>query len=135
LRERAFSEPTSRLQITYFFTILDEMAEREYLGEFELTVMLALLRLGEDAYGVPIAREIEASSDREVAIASVYAALERLERKGFVNSWRGEPTPERGGRAKRFFHVTALGLRRVRKTQKTLVRLWRGLPQIDGGQA
>jgi DNA-binding PadR family transcriptional regulator len=123
------------LLITYFFTILDEMGKREYLGEFELTVMLALLRLGEDAYGVPIARAIEASSGREVGIASVYAALERLERKGFVISWRGEPTPERGGRAKRFFHVTALGLRQVRKTRKTLVRLWRGLPQLDGGHA
>jgi DNA-binding PadR family transcriptional regulator len=123
------------LPIAYFFTILDEMRKREYLGEFELTVMLALLRLGEDAYGVPIAREIEVSSDREVAIASVYAALERLERKGFVNSRRGEPTPERGGRAKQFFRVTAQGLRQVRKTQKTLVRLWRGLPQLDGGEA
>jgi DNA-binding PadR family transcriptional regulator len=123
------------LPIAYFFTILDEMRKREYLGEFELTVMLALLRLGEDAYGVSIAREIEASSDREVAIAGVYAALERLERKGFVNSRRGEPTPERGGRAKHFFRVTAQGLRQVRKTQKTLVRLWRGLPQLDGGEA
>jgi PadR family transcriptional regulator, regulatory protein PadR len=111
------------------------MTRRENLGEFELTVMLALLRLGEHAYGVPIAREIEASSDREVAIASVYAALERLERKGFVHSRKGEPTPERGGKAKRFFHVTALGLRRVRKTQKTLVRLWQGVPQLDGGEA
>jgi DNA-binding PadR family transcriptional regulator len=109
------------------------MGKREYLGEFELTVMLALLRLGEGAYGVPIAREIEAISDREVGIASVYAALERLERKGFVNSRRGDPTPERGGRAKRFFRVTALGLRRVRKTQSALVRLWRDLPQLGGG--
>jgi PadR family transcriptional regulator PadR len=111
------------------------MRKREYLSEFELTVILALLRLGEDAYGVPIAREIESTSGREVGIASVYAALERLERKGFVSSRRGEPTPERGGRAKRFFHVTSLGLRQVRKTQKTLVRLWRGLPQLDGGEA
>ena len=111
------------------------MGKRQYLGELELTVMLALLRLREDAYGVPIVREIETSSGREVGIASVYAALDRLERKGFVNSRRGEPTPERGGRAKRFFRVTALGLRQVRKTQKTLVALWRGLPQLDGGQA
>ncbi len=111
------------------------MAKRDAIGQFELMVLLGLMRLGENAYGVPIAREIEASSDREVGIASVYAALERLERKGFVNSWKGEPTPERGGRAKRFFRVTALGLRRVRKTQKTLVRLWRGLPELDGGQA
>ena len=124
---------SGKLRIDYLFAIVDEMGKREYLGEFELTVMLALLRVGEDAYGVPIAREIEASSGREVGIASVYAALERLERKGFVSSQMGEPTPERGGRAKRFFHVTGLGLRQVRKTQKTLVRLWQGLPQLDGG--
>jgi DNA-binding PadR family transcriptional regulator len=111
------------------------MAKREYLGEFELMVMLVLLRLGENAYGVPIAREIEASSGREVGIGSVYAALERLERKGFVYSRTGEPTPERGGRAKRFFSVTNAGLREVRKTQKALVTLWRGLPQLDGGHA
>ena len=111
------------------------MGEREYLGEFELTVILALLRVGDDAYGVPIAREIEDTCGREVKIASVYAALERLERKGFVNSRIGRATPERGGRAKRYFHVTALGLRQVRKTQKSLVRLWRGIPQLEGGQS
>ena len=110
------------------------MGEREYLGEFELTVVLATLRVGEDAYGVPIAREIEDICGREVKIASVYAALERLERKGFVHSRKGEPTPERGGRAKRYFRVTALGLQQVRKRQKTLVRLWQGLPQLDGGR-
>ena len=125
----------SRLTINHFFTIVDEMGKREYLGEFELTVMLALLRVGEDAYGVPIGREIEASSGREVGIASVYAALERLEKKRFVTSRRGEPTPERGGRAKRYFHATPLGLRQVRKTQETLVRLWQGLPQLEGGQS
>ena len=117
------------------FAIVDEMGKREYLGEFELTVLLALLRVGEDAYGVPIAREIEASCGREVGIASVYAALERLEKKRFVTSRRGEPTPERGGRAKRFFHATPLGLRQVRKTRETLVRLWQGLPQLEGGQS
>jgi len=111
------------------------MGKGDNLGEFELTVILGLLRLGEEAYGVPIAREIEVSADREVGIASVYAALDRLERKGFVSSRRGEPTPERGGRAKRFFRVTALGLRRVRKTQRTLIRLWQGLPQLKGGEA
>ena len=124
---------TGDLTMSHFFTIVDEMGKREYLGEFELTVILALLRVGEDAYGVPIGQEIEASRGREVGIASVYAALERLERKGFVNSRKGEPTPERGGRAKRYFHVTALGLQQVRKTQKALVRLWQGIPQLDGG--
>jgi len=108
------------------------MARRTYLGEFELMVMLVLLRLGEDAYGVPIAREIEESSGREIAIGSVYAALERLEGKGFVCSSVGEPTPERGGRAKRYFHVTNAGLRQVRKTRQALISLWRGLPQLEG---
>jgi PadR family transcriptional regulator, regulatory protein PadR len=111
------------------------MGKREYLGEFELTVMLALLRVDEDAYGVPIAREIEVSSGREAGVASVYAALERLERKGFVTSRMGEPTPERGGRAKRFFRATPLGLQQVRNTRKTLVRLWQGIPQLDGGRS
>ena len=128
-------EQTRRLLSANFFTILDEMITREYLGEFELTVLLSLLRLGEDSYGVPIARGIEATTGREVGIASVYAALERLERKEFVKSRIGEPTPERGGRAKRFFRVTPLGLRQVRKTQKTLVRLWQDLPQLEGGHS
>jgi len=80
---------------------------RAYLGEFELMVLLAVIRLGEDAYGVPISREIEQRSGREAALGSVYGALERLEEKGLVRSRLGERTPERGGRAKRFFRVTA----------------------------
>ena len=125
--------PPSGLPPGYFFAIVKEMATRDYLGEFELTVMLALLRVGDAAYGVPIAREIEAGSGREASLASVYAALERLERKGLVTSRRGEPTPQRGGRAKKFFHPTPLGLRQVRKTQKALIRLWQGIPQLAGG--
>ena len=108
---------------------------RAHPGEFELIVMLALLRLGENAYGVPIARAIEEATRREVAIGSVYAALERLEQKGLVASRLGEPTPERGGRAKRYFRVTGAGLRQVRATQKALVALWQGLPQLEGGKA
>lgn len=106
------------------------MAGHRYLGEFELMVMLVLIRLGEDAYGVPIGKAIEEASGREVALGSVYAALERLEEKGFVASSVGDPTPERGGRAKRYFHVTNTGLRQVRKTRQTLINLWRGLPQL-----
>jgi len=111
------------------------MATREYLGHFEFMVLLALTRLGEHAYGVPISREIEAASDREVAVGSVYAALERLEAKGLVASELGEPTPERGGRAKRFFRITTKGLREIRSTQQALTKLWRGLPQASGGNA
>jgi PadR family transcriptional regulator PadR len=111
------------------------MANRSYLGEFELIVMLVLIRLGEDAYGVPISREIEETSGREVSIGSVYATLERLEQKSFVSSSLGEPTAERGGRAKRYFHVTKRGLREVRKTRQALISLWRGLPELEGGRA
>jgi PadR family transcriptional regulator PadR len=107
------------------------MGKRDYLGEFELMVMLALIRLGENAYGVPISREIELNSGREVAIGSVYSALERLEHKGFVSSNLGEPTAERGGRAKRYFRVTTKGLHEVRKTREALIGLWHGLPELS----
>lgn len=122
------------LQTANFFIIVEQMPARSHLGEFELIVMLALLRLGENAYGVPIARLIEESMRREVGIGSVYATLERLEQKGLVTSSIGDPTPERGGRAKRYFRVTRAGLQQVRKTQKTLVALWKGLPQLEGGK-
>lgn len=111
------------------------MTKREYLGNLELMVLLALIRLGEDAYGVPISREIEERSGREVALGSVYATLERLEEKSLVSSDLGEPTPERGGRAKKYFRVTARGLREVRETQRALKRLWQGLRQLEGETA
>jgi PadR family transcriptional regulator, regulatory protein PadR len=109
------------------------MSERTRLGEFELIVMLALLRLDQDAYGVPISREIEQQCGREVALGSVYATLERLETKGLVSSSLGEPTAERGGRAKRYFRVTKKGLREARETRQALIKLWRGLPELRGG--
>ena len=111
------------------------MTRRDYLGNLELMVMLTLIRLGESAYGVPISREIEEISGREVALGSVYATLERLEEKGLVSSELGEPTPERGGRAKTYFRVTAKGLREVRETRRALEKLWRGIPQVEGRTA
>src|SRR5262245_61835452 len=105
------------------------------LSNFELMVMLALIRLGDEAYGVPISEEIEEHSGQEVAIGSSYAALERLEKRGFVVSKVGESTPERGGRAKRYFNVTGKGMKVVRDTQRTLLRLWEGLPKLEGGRA
>jgi PadR family transcriptional regulator len=111
------------------------MTKREQLGNFELMVMLVLIRLGDNVYGVPICEELEKRTGRDVAIGSVYAALERLEDKGFVRSELGEPTPERGGRAKRYFYVTARGLKEVRETQRSLVKLWHGLPELQGGKA
>jgi DNA-binding PadR family transcriptional regulator len=111
------------------------MARGTYLGEFELMALLALIRLGEHAYGVPICHEIEKRGGREAALGSVYAALERLEGKGLVTSRLGESTAVRGGRAKRYFRITAQGLREVRQTQRALVNLWRGLPELEGGRA
>ena len=102
------------------------------LGNFELMVMLAVIRLGDAAYGVPISKAIEESTSREVLIGSVYAALERLEEKGFVASEVGESTPERGGRAKRYFRITEKGLRQVRHTRSALIKLWQGIPALQG---
>jgi len=109
------------------------MSRGAYLGEFELMMLLALIRLGDEAYGVPISREIEERIGREASLGSVYAALERLEEKGLVASRLGDPTAVRGGRAKRYFRITAQGLRDVRQTQRALQNLWRGLPQLHGG--
>jgi PadR family transcriptional regulator PadR len=111
------------------------MAKREFMGGFELLVLLALIGLGEDAYGVPISEAIEQNSGREVAMGSVYITLDRLESKGLVTSRLGEPTPERGGRAKTYFQITGKGLREVRQARRTLINLWRGLPQVEGGRA
>ncbi len=123
------------LQEGDFFAIIEEMKQRSYLGEFELMVMLALVRLGDDAYGVPICRELEKHRGRGVSVGSVYAALERLEQKGLVASSLGDPTPERGGRAKRYFRVTRGGMQQIRATRRLLTRLWRRLPELKGERA
>jgi len=92
------------------------MANRSYLGELELIILLAVIHLGEDAYGVPISR--------------VYAALERLEAKGLVASSIGDSTPERGGKAKKYFRITDLGLRQVDETRRILTKLWQTIPNL-----
>jgi DNA-binding PadR family transcriptional regulator len=109
------------------------MAERSYLGEFELMILLVVIHLGDEAYGVPISRELEAHRGRDVSVGSVYAALERLEGKGLVASNLGDPTPERGGKAKRYFRVTREGLRHVHNTRRVLKQMWRTLPELKGG--
>jgi PadR family transcriptional regulator PadR len=103
---------------------------RHLLTDLELMLLLAILRVGDEAYGVPIAREIEATSGRRVLLGAAYTALDRLERNGLVSSSMGSPTPERGGRAKRFFRVTPRGVRAARDTQQALVAMWRDLPQL-----
>ena len=105
---------------------------RESLGHFELIVLLAVLRHGDEAYGVPIAHAIEESTGKPVILASVYNTLDRLEQKGLVRSTVGQPTAERGGRAKRYFSITSSGLREVRAAKKALTILWRGIPIHEG---
>ena len=109
--------------------------QRQLLTDFELMILLAILRAGEDAYGVRIADEIERTGRRSVLIGAVYAALDRLERNELVASSVGDPTPERGGRAKRYFEVTPRGLRAVKQTQHALVALWTDLPQLKERRA
>ena len=108
------------------------MTDRSYLGEFELMILLAILHLGDQAYGVPIARELERHRGREVSVGSVYAALERLETKGLIASSLGDPTPERGGKAKRYFRVNREGMRQVNETRRVLASLWKQVPQWKG---
>jgi DNA-binding PadR family transcriptional regulator len=116
---------------THFFAIIELMTNRSYLGEFELMLLLAVIHLGEEAYGVPISQELELHRGRNVSIGSVYAALERLEAKGLITSSLGDPTPERGGKAKRYFRVTKEGLRQVRETRRVLTKLWQSIPDFE----
>ena len=108
------------------------MLRHSFIGEMELMVLLAVVRLGDDAYGVPISDELLQLAGREVSLGSIYAALHRLEKKGFVTSWLGDPTPERGGRAKRYFRVTPVGVRALRTTRTALTNLWSGIPLLEG---
>jgi len=105
------------------------------LGEFEQVVLLAILRVGEDAYGVPIRAEIAACTDREPAPGALYTTLDRLGEKGLVTSRLGDPTPQRGGRAKRYFTVTACGMEAVARAQRSYQRLLKGLRLTGGAHA
>jgi len=100
---------------------------REALGEFEQMVLLAILRLGDNVYGVPIVDEIERRTSRSVAPAAVYVTLRRLEQKGLVESWMSDPTAERGGKARRCVKVTRNGLTSLRDSRRAIDRMWTGL--------
>jgi len=103
---------------------------RESLGEFEHLVLLAILRLGSDAYGVPVVQEIESRTGRSVSRAAVYIALRRLQSKGLVSSRMADPTPERGGRGKRYFRIEAEGIQLVRESMRALVSMWEDLEPV-----
>jgi PadR family transcriptional regulator PadR len=103
------------------------MQDAPTLGEFEQIVLLAILRLGDHAYGITIREEIQARTGREPAPGALYTTLDRLEEKGMVTSRFGDPTPQRGGRAKRFFQVSALGIASVARAQRSFQLLLKGL--------
>jgi PadR family transcriptional regulator PadR len=116
----------------YFLYYVEAMSKGDYLGEFEQIVLLALLRLGEDAYGMRVRQEIEDRTGRDVSIGAVYATLDRMEMKALVKSSLGEPSAERGGRAKRTFQLTATGRKSLASTQKSLRGMLDGLDQKWG---
>jgi PadR family transcriptional regulator PadR len=105
---------------------------RESLGEFEQMVLLAILRLGDDAYGVPVVEEIEGRTNRTVSRPAVYIALRRLSKKRLVSSELAEPTPEQGGRAKTYYKVEKAGLDLLAESRRDLLNMWKGLsPVLD----
>jgi DNA-binding PadR family transcriptional regulator len=103
------------------------MPRGELLGSLEHVVLLAVVHLGDDAYGMTVRREIESRTGRNLSIGAIYATLERVEAKGLVSSYTGEPTAQRGGRAKRHFRLTAEGLRALRSSQDALKKMTAGL--------
>ena len=103
------------------------MAKGDHIGEFEHIVLLAVLRLGEDAYGAAIRREIEGRTGRSLTVGALHRTLDRLEDKGFVSSRIGDPTPERGGRSKRHFRLRPIAMRSLRESRDALAAMWDGL--------
>jgi PadR family transcriptional regulator PadR len=102
-----------------------------YLGELEQIVLLAVLRLGDEAYAVPILEVIQRDAGRQVARGALYTALDRLEAKGCLRSRVGEPIAERGGRARRYFTVTPAAVRALKASRQAQQRLWNGLERLQ----
>jgi len=103
------------------------MKQGELLGSLEHIILLALVRVDGDAHGMIVRREIEERTGRNISIGAVYATLERLEAKGYVSSFTGEPTAQRGGRAKRLFRVEAAGKRALQVSEQTIRSMTAGL--------
>ncbi len=101
----------------------------KHLGEFEEVVLLTIIILREEAYGVGIRNEIEERVDRKVRLGALHATLVRLEEKGFVQSKMGEATKVRGGKRKRFYSVTTAGEQALLKARETRDKLWNALPK------
>lgn len=102
----------------------------KHVGELEHMILLAIVRLGPDAYGMSILRELDERADREVSRGALYLILERMVEKGYLDTRMGEPGSERGGRAKRFFELTDAGREALRVSGRSLLALWDGLESI-----
>ncbi len=109
------------------------MGKGEFLGEFEQMVILAILRLGDDAYGMTVRRELEQTAGRNVTFGTVYGTLERLEAKGFVSSRHADPEPVRGGRARRYFQVEPEGELALARARDMMGRMWSGVRLATDG--
>ena len=108
------------------------MPDNMLLGDFELMVMIAVTRLGDDAFAVPVRRLIEDEADRSVSRGALYTTLERLERKGLLRSRLGDALSERGGRPRRYYEPTASGRESLERTRAALETLWSGLGRAAG---
>jgi DNA-binding PadR family transcriptional regulator len=106
---------------------------RETTGELEQLVLLALMKLGDEAYGATVRRELSRAAKRDVSLSTVYVTLMRLEEKGLVASWLGEPSGRRGGKAKRHFRIEAAGRRVAREARDVLLRMWEGIESGPAG--
>lgn len=110
------------------------MSDKEkFLGEFEQFLLLSILKLGDNAYGSTIRQLLAETIQRDVTIGALYTTLERLEKKGLLDSKMGEVTPERGGRAKKYFKVTAKGLQALKRSKQALMSMWENVALIQAG--
>src|SRR5450759_3983406 len=117
--------------IPYLPYTVGQMAKPESLGQFEQLVLTAILSLREDAYGVTIHSKVEElARPKAVSLGAVYVTLDRVEDKGFVTSWLSDPTPERGGRAKRCYRLEALGERALEESAVTAKRVWDSIAEV-----
>ena len=108
------------------------MSSRETLGEFEQIVLLAVARLADAAYGVSIREEIKTCTGRGVSRGAIYVTLDRLEARGYIRTWLADPTPERGGKAKRLCALEPKGARALVQARKALDQMWQGLDPVLG---
>jgi PadR family transcriptional regulator PadR len=117
----------------YLYYTVVEMPKPDSLGQFEQLVLTAILSLREDAYGVTIHAKVEdLAKPKAVSLGAIYVTLDRLEDKGMVTSWLTDPTPERGGRAKRCYRLEALGERALEESAATAKRIWDAVTEVLG---